>query len=35
MKLLKLLVFAVLAGAAATVIASRDEIERYRRISEM
>lgn len=35
MKFLKLLALAVLAGVAATVIASADEIERYRKISAM
>ncbi|TCK22326.1 hypothetical protein EV378_6327 [Pseudonocardia endophytica] len=35
MKFVKLLFLAVLAGVAATVIASADEIERYRKISAM
>lgn len=35
MKLLALLVLAVLAGSVATVVASAEEIERYRRIAAM
>lgn len=35
MKLLRLLALAVLAGVAVTVVASADEIERYRKISAM
>ncbi len=35
MKFLKLLFLALLAGVAATVVASADEIERYRKISAM
>jgi len=34
-KLFKLTLFALVAGAVCTVIASRDEIARYRRITEM
>jgi len=34
-KFLKLLFLALLAGVAATVVASADEIERYRKISAM
>lgn len=35
MKLIGLLFLAVLAGTAAVVVASADEIERYRRIAAM
>lgn len=35
MKFLTLLALAVVAGVAVTVVASADEIERYRKISEM
>ena len=35
MKFLKLLFLAAVAGVVATVIASADEIERYRKISAM
>lgn len=35
MKFLKLLALALLAGVATMVVASADEIERYRKISAM
>lgn len=35
MKILKLLVLAVLAGAVVAAVASRDEIDRYLKMREM
>ena len=35
MKLLKFLALAAVAGAVVAAVRSRDEIERYRRISKM